>query len=171
MSKMRFLQRKFAFFIFVFFMLETEKQKEAKNKMEKAPKPIKIVFLRWSSETEIFLENCLTLFVSGREKNAHFRACYLFWPNFFWTKAVKTRKNYKNSGFNGNCPKPKMTHVFLKKVFCDMGEKVGFTNCVFEKLCSSENTIFIVLSANTAVPIKSCILEKSRKFMRNSGLF
>ena len=27
-----------------------------------------------------------------------------------------------------------------------MGEKVGFTNCVFEKLCFSENTIFIVFS-------------------------
>ena len=27
-------------------------------------------------------------------------------------------------------------------VFFDMGEKLGFTNYVFEKLCSSENTIF-----------------------------
>ena len=34
----------------------------------------------------------------------------------------------------------------MKRVFFDMGEKVGFTNCVFEKLCFSENTIFIVLS-------------------------
>ena len=39
----------------------------------------------------------------------------------------------------------KMTS-FLK-VFLDMGENLGFTNCVFEKLCSSENTIFIVFSA------------------------
>ena len=31
-----------------------------------------------------------------------------------------------------------------------MGEKVGFTNCVFEKLCFTETTIFIVFSANTA---------------------
>ena len=30
--------------------------------------------------------------------------------------------------------------IFFEKVF-DMGEKVGFTNCVFEKLCSSENAI------------------------------
>ena len=28
-----------------------------------------------------------------------------------------------------------------------MVENVGFTNCVFEKLCFPENTIFIVLSA------------------------
>ena len=35
-------------------------------------------------------------------------------------------------------------------VFFDMVEKVGFTNCVFEKLSFPENTIFIVFSANTA---------------------
>ena len=28
-----------------------------------------------------------------------------------------------------------------------MVEKLGFTNCVFEKLCFTENTIFIVFSA------------------------
>ena len=40
-----------------------------------------------------------------------------------------------------------MTPFFGKKCFFDMGEKVGFTNCVFEKLCFfSENTIFIVFS-------------------------
>ena len=60
---------------------------------------------------------------------------------------MKTGKNYRNSGFSGNCPKPRMTRFFLKKVFFDMGEKLGFTNCVFEKLCSSENTSFIVFSA------------------------
>ena len=27
-----------------------------------------------------------------------------------------------------------------------MGEKVGFTNCAFVKLCFAENTIFIVFS-------------------------
>ena len=33
-----------------------------------------------------------------------------------------------------------MTPFFEKGVF-DMIEKVGFTNCVFEKLCFAENTI------------------------------
>ena len=28
-----------------------------------------------------------------------------------------------------------MTVFSLKKVYFDMGEKVDFTNCVFEKLC------------------------------------
>ena len=32
-------------------------------------------------------------------------------------------------------------HLFFEKGVFDMGEKVGFTNCVFEKLCFSENTI------------------------------
>ena len=55
--------------------------------MEKAKKPNKNrFFLRWSSKNVenpqkwIFSKNCLTPFVSGREKNAHFRAHYLFWP-------------------------------------------------------------------------------------------
>ena len=51
-----------------------------------------------------------------------------------------------NSGFSGSGPKPKMTPFLGKKVSFDMGEKVGFTNCVFEKLCFAENTIFIVFS-------------------------
>ena len=42
-----------------------------------------------------------------------------------------------------------------------MGEEVGVTNCVFEKVCLSENTIVIVFSANTAVAIKSCMLKKT----------
>ena len=40
-----------------------------------------------------------------------------------------------------------MTPFFGKRCFFDMGEEVGFTNCVFEKLCFPENTIFIVFSA------------------------
>ena len=44
-----------------------------------------------------------------------------------------------------------------------MGEQVVFTNCVFEKLCFPENTIFIVLSANTAVAVKEMYV-KNRKF-------
>ena len=52
-----------------------------------------------------------------------------------------------------------------------MGEKVGFTNCVFEKLCFfSENTIFIVFSASPAFKNQNCMM-KNRKFMKNSGLF
>ena len=60
----------------------------------------------------------------------------------------------------------------MKKVFFDMGEKVGFTNCVFEKLFFfSENTSFTVFSANTAFQKQKRYVEKNRKFMKNSGLF
>ena len=51
-----------------------------------------------------------------------------------------TAKNYENSGFSRSCPKPKMT-LFSEKGVFGMGEKVVSTNCVFEKLCSSENTV------------------------------
>ena len=55
-------------------------------------------------------------------------------------------------------------------MFFDMVEKVGFTNCVFEKLCFPENTIFIVFSANTVFQKQKLYVEKNRKFMNNSGL-
>ena len=56
-------------------------------------------------------------------------------------------------------------------MFFDMVEKVGFTNCVFEKLCFPENTIFIVFSANTVFQKQKLYVEKNRKSMKNSGLF
>ena len=52
-----------------------------------------------------------------------------------------------------------------------MGEKVGFTNCVFEKLCFPENTIFIVFSAKHSFSKTKTVCWKNRKFMKNSGLF
>ena len=56
-------------------------------------------------------------------------------------------------------------------MFFDMGEKVGFTNCVFEKLCFPENTSFIVFSAKHSFSKTRLYVEKNRKFMKNSGLF
>ena len=56
-------------------------------------------------------------------------------------------------------------------MFFDTGEKVGFTNYVFEKLCFPENTIFIVFSATQLFKNKNCMLKKNRKSMKNSGLF
>ena len=39
-----------------------------------------------------------------------------------------------------------MTPVFGKRCFFEMGEKVGFTNCVFEKLCVFLKTLFYSVS-------------------------
>ena len=52
-----------------------------------------------------------------------------------------------------------------------MGEEVGFTNCVFEKLWFSENTIFIVFSAKHSFSKTKTVCWKKRKFMNNCGLF
>ena len=40
-----------------------------------------------------------------------------------------------------------------------MGEKVGFTNCVFEKLCFPENTIFMCFQRNTAFQKQKLYVE------------
>ena len=55
---------------------------------------------------------------------------------------MKTKKNNKKLWFQRKLPKTKNDTFFLKKVFFDMGEKLAFTNCAFEKLCSSE-TLFL----------------------------
>ena len=68
-------------------------------------------------------------------------------------------------------PKSKNDTFSLKKVFFDMVEKVGFTNCVFEKLCFPENIIFIVFSAKHSFSKRKTVCWKNRKFMKNSGLF
>ena len=64
-----------------------------------------------------------------------------------------------------------MTPFFEKGCFFDMVEKVGFTNCVFEKMCFPENTNFIVFSAKHSFSKTKPYVEKTRKFMKNSGLF
>ena len=63
-----------------------------------------------------------------------------------------------------------MTPYFWKRCFFDMVEKVGFTNCVFGKLCFPENTICIVFQQNTAFQKQKLYVEKNRKFVKNSGL-
>ena len=109
--------------------------------------------------------------MSGREKNAHFRAHYLFWPKiFFGPKQCKPGKTIKIVVSAEIAPNQKWHFFFAKGVF-DMGEKAGFTNCVFEKLCFSENTIFIVFSAKHSFSKTKTVCWKNRKFMKNSGLF
>ena len=104
---MRFSKRNCIFF--VFFMLETDKQKKGKQQIGKRQKNYKIVFFegghsKMENERNGFFvcKNCLTLFVSGREKKRVF-LCTLspLAKNIIWTKTVTTRKNYKNSGFSG----------------------------------------------------------------------
>ena len=82
--------------------------------------------------------------MSGREKSAQFRAHYLFWPNCFGQNSENLEK-LKKIVVSAETAQTK-NDVFFEKVFLGMGEKVCFTNYVFEKLCSSENTIYSVVS-------------------------
>ena len=84
-------------------MLEKLKQKkEKKKKMEKAPKPYKNTFFKVviqkseKAKKWIFSKNCLTLFVSGREKKRSF-LCTLsvLAKNFFGPKQCKPGKTIK----------------------------------------------------------------------------
>ena len=54
-----------------------------------------------------------------------------------------------------------MTPLFLKKVFFDMVEKVGFTNCVFEKLWFFlKHYFYSVVSKTQLFKSKHCMLKK-----------
>ena len=98
------LEKKIAFFVFSFLCWKNRNRKKKKKKRKwKRPKnPIRIGFLRWSSKTVkkqkkwIFSKNCLTLFVSGREKKRAF-SCTLsvFAKIVFGPKQCKSGKAIK----------------------------------------------------------------------------
>ena len=99
-AKMRVFEKKlhFCFFLFYVGVIETEKRK----KWKRQKKTIKIVFLRWSSKNVktqkngFFCKNCLTLFVSGREKKRAF-SCTLsvLAKKFFGPKQCKPGNTIK----------------------------------------------------------------------------
>ena len=146
--------------------------------MEKAKKPYKNRFFKgghakmWIIKKKGFFAKIGWHYLCQEErKNAHFRAHYLFWPkNSFGPKQCKPGKTIKIVASAEIAQKQKW-HLFLEKGVFDMGEKVGFTNCVFEKLCFSENTIFIVFSAKHSFSKTKTVCWKNRKFMKHSGLF
>ena len=67
--------------------------------------------------------------------------------------------------------KPKMALLVAKVPFLGRGLERGFTICDTQKLCSIENTIFIVFSAKDSfAETKECKLEK-QICTKNWGLF
>ena len=88
-------------FVYFCFLCWRNRNRKIKTKWKKAKKPYKNSFFKVviqkceKSKNWSFSKNCLTLFVSGREKNVHFRAHYLFWPKMFWTQTVRTGKHYE----------------------------------------------------------------------------
>ena len=169
---MRVSNRKLHFCLCL-FMLEREREtgKGKRRKGEKNPKPyknrvFKVVIQKCEkSKKWILSKNCLTLFVSGREKKRAFLCTLSVLAKIFGPKTVQSRKHYKNRGFSGNCKKSKNDTFLGKGVFFDMVEKVGFTNCVFWKAVFSWKHLFIVFSAKHSFrKNKNCMFKKTENF-------
>ena len=162
-------------------MLENRnRKKKKKQKRENSKKPYKNrVFLRWSYKSVknhkkwIFSQNCLTLFVSGREtKKRIFVATICFGQNFFFgPKQCKAEKNYKNRGFSGYCPKAKMTPFLGKRCLLTWWKKWVLLTVFLKSCVSWKHYFYSVFSKTQFYKNKNCMLKKNRKFMKNSGLF
>ena len=71
----------FCFCLFYIGEIETEKRKT--NKMEKAKKPYKIGFLRWSSKNVKKQKNGFLAKIAGREKKRAFSCTLSVWAKIF----------------------------------------------------------------------------------------
>ena len=145
--------------------------------MEKAQKTYKNRFFKVviqkceKSKKWIFSKKAWHYLCQEGRKNAHFRAHYLFWPKFFWTRTVQSRKHYKNRGFSGNCKKQKW-HLFLeKRCFLTLLKKWVLLTVFLKGCVSWKHYFYSVFSKSQLFKNKSCMLKKNRKFMKNSGLF
>ena len=167
---MMFSKRKLHFW-FLSCLCWKQRNRKKKNKQngKRPKKPIKIVFFKvviQKMRKWIFFQKLPdTVCVRKGEKSAHFRAHYLFWPKSFFfldqnsQKPGKTIKIVVSAEISQNLK----WHLFSKWCFFWHGWKSGFTNCVFEKLCSSENTIFIVFSAKHSSCNKKAVCWKKEK--------
>ena len=117
--------------------------------MEKGQKPIKIVF------SKVVIQKC------GKCKNGFLAK--IAWHYLCQEKTIKR-------AVSAEIAQNQNWHLF-REFFFDMGEEVGFANCVFEKLCSSQNTIFVVFSAKHSSCNKKAVRWKKQKILKNSGLF
>ena len=159
MIKMRLSNRKFHFALSFLCCCKRNR------KMGKGQKPIEIVFLRWLSKNEknekmdLQQKSPDTICVWKGEKIAHFRAHYLFAQNSLGPKQWKAGRSIKCVVSAEITQNLKWHLLFWRRCFWH-GWKSVFTNCVFEKLCFSENTMFIVFSANTAAAIKKMYVDK-----------
>ena len=97
---MRFSKRSYIF-CFVFFMLETDKQKKGKKKKQNGKRqktyknsvfeggPSKIDKMK---KMDSFCKNCLTLFVSGKETTRIFVHTDCFGQKHFWDQNSENQK-------------------------------------------------------------------------------
>ena len=156
---------------FVSFLCCWKKQKKKRkwNRQKTLSKSVlKVVIEKWEKSKNWFLAKLPDTICQEARRNAHFVHAFCFGKKFVWPQAVKTKKNYKNSGFSGNCPKPKMTPFFGKRCFLAWVKKWFLMH--FRELCFPESTNFIAFSAKHSSCNKKDV-DKDRKFMKNSGLF
>ena len=149
--------------------METEKRKGRKWRRPK--NPIKIVFFKVviqkckKSKKMHFLQKLPdTICVRKGEKRAFSCPLSVLAKKCFWPKRVQTKKNNKNSGFNGNCPKPKMTPFFGKRCFLTWLKKWALLT-VFLKSCVFLKTRFhIVFQQNTALQKQKVYAQKTDNY-------
>ena len=119
-----------------------------------------------NQKKRISSKNWLTPFVSRREKKSAFSytLSVLAKMFFFGPKQCNAGNTIKIGGSAEIARKKTKWHLFWeKRCFFDMVEKVGFTNCVFEKLWFPENTIFIVFSAKHSFSKTKTVYWKEQK--------
>ena len=108
---------------------------------------------------------------SEGNKNATFRWHYLFLGEWYFFVTILNHQTLQKTGVSAGTRKNPEWHFWLQKCHFGKGPRKGFfTICDTQKLCSAENTIFIVFSANTALQKEKCASWKE-KFTENLGLF
>ena len=134
-------------------------------------------FWRWSSKNVknqkngFASKNCLTLFVSRREKTAHFRAHCLFWPQcFFGPKQCKPGKAIKIVVSAETAQNQKWHLFFEKGVFLTWVKKWVLLT-VFLKSCGfRKHHFYSVFSKAQLFKSKNCMLKK-RNLWKIVGCF
>ena len=155
---------------FCFAARETEKWK-TEWKRQKIPYKNRVFFfLTWSSKNVKNKKNGFLAKVAWHDLCQERRKSVLT-KNFFFDRNCENQKKTIKIVVWAEIAQNQKWHLFWKTCFFDMGEKVGFTNCVFEKLCSSENNIFIVFSAKHSSCNKKAVCWKAENLWKLVGCF
>ena len=110
-----------------------------------------------NQKMDFFCKNCLTLFVSGREKKRIFVHTICFGQNVLGPKQCKPGNTIKIVVSTEIAQNQKWHLFFLDKGVFDMGEKVGFTNCVFESCVFWKHYFYSVFRETQQLQYKHCM--------------
>ena len=164
-------EKKIAFFCFFVGKIETEKRK--KRKWKRPKNPIKIVFFfkvviqkcekakKW-----IFSKNCLTLFVSGREKKRAF-SCTLsvLAKNLFGPKQCKSGKTIKIV-VSAEIAQNQKWHLFFEKGVFLTWVKKWVLLCFWKAVLFWKHYFYSVFSKAQLFKSKNGMLKKNKKLWK-----